>query len=162
MILLGFRGGRFISENKSFLSVSNGGKLVFGGACCIAEGTNIYADGGTVSFGNNFYANRNLQIECYKDISFGNDVLMGWNISIRDSDGHTIRLNGTARPSAGRITIGRHVWVASDVTILKNSAIRPGCAVGCNSTVCGKYYPENCLIAGSPAAVVRENIEWEE
>lgn len=40
--------------------------------------------------GNDFYANRNLTIQCEKQILFGDNDLLGWNVSVRDTDGHRI------------------------------------------------------------------------
>ena len=161
MITLGYRGGQFISADKSYFSISDGGKVIFNGICNFGEGFNIAVEGGTVSFGGNFYANRNLQIECQKEITFGNDVLLGWNVKLRDTDGHSVIHNGTVNPYVGEITVGSHVWIASDTTVLKNSKISTGSVIACNSTVCGlKSDKENLLIGGTPAKVIKENVEW--
>ena len=57
------------------------------------------------------------------------------------------------------IFIGDHVWVAYDVLVLKGSSIGSGSMVGARSLVNGKF-PDNSLIAGSPAQVVRQGITW--
>ena len=158
MITLGYRGGKFVSANKGYISISSG-KVIFNGTCNLGEGFGISVENGVLSFGNNFYANRNLLIECQKNIMFGNDVLMGWNVSIRDTDGHSVN----NKPFVEEIEIKDHVWISSNVTVLKGSCITDGSTVACNSTVCGiKMKNKNCLIGGTPAKIIKEDVEWTE
>ena len=61
------------------------------------------------------------------------------------------------------LVIGDHVWVCANVLILKNTIIPDGCIVARNSVVTGKHFNEsNCLIAGNPAVVKKNNIFWKE
>ena len=158
MITLGYRGGKFVTENKGYISISNG-KIIFNGKCNFGECFGISVESGELSFGNNFYANRNLLIECQKKITFGNNVLIGWNVSIRDTDGHSVN----NKPFIREIEIKNHVWISSDVTVLKGSFITDGSIIACNSTVCGiKMTDNNCLIGGTPAKIIKKNVEWTE
>ena len=158
MITLGYRGGKFVTENKGYISISNG-KIIFNGKCNFGEGFGISVESGELSFGNNFYANRNLLIECQEKITFGNDVLIGWNVSIRDTDGHSVN----KKPFIEEIEIKDHAWISSDVTVLKGSCITDGSIIACNSTVCGiKMKDKNCLIGGTPAKIIKKNVEWTE
>lgn len=158
MITLGYRGGKFVAQNRGCIGISDG-KIIFNGKCNFGEGFGIAVEGGTLIFGENFYANRNFMTECQEKISFGNDVLLGWNVSVRDTDGHSV--NG--KPFKEEITIKNHVWLASDVTVLKGSLISEGSVVACNSMVCGLKMQENqCLVAGIPAKVIKNDVEWTE
>lgn len=158
MITLGYKGGKFISANHGYIGIF-GGKIIFNGTCNFGECFGIAVEGGEISFGENFYANRNFMTECQKKITFGKNVLLGWNVSIRDTDGHSI--NG--KPFTDEITVQDHVWIASDVTILKGSVISNNSVVACRSTVCGfKADKEKCLIGGTPAKVIKKNVEWTE
>ena len=158
MITLGYRGGKFVAENRGYISIS-GGKMIFNGTCNFGEGFGIAVESGELQFGKNFYANRNLLIECQKKVSFGSDVLLGWNVSIRDTDGHSI--NG--KPFKEKIMVKNHVWIASDVTVLKGSVISEDSVIACNSTVCGlKMQKNKCLAVGTPAKIIKNNVEWTE
>ena len=75
-----------------------------------------------------------------KSISIGNDCMLGSNIKIWNGELHPIysltskkRLN-----NAKSIEIGDHVWIGSDVVILKGSNISEGSVVGVRSLVKGK------------------------
>ncbi|HBI6897062.1 acyltransferase [Clostridium perfringens] len=161
MIKIGYHGGQFISKNRSYISIINGGKLVFRGDSIIAEGCNICITGGEVTIGKHFYANRNLQIQCDENISLGDNVLIGWNVKIRDTDGHEVKVDGISRPYKAKIDICDHVWIASDTTILKDSYVSDDCIIACGSVVCGsKFNIKNCLIAGIPARIKKEKISW--
>ena len=162
MLKLGFSGAGFVSENKSYLFIKNG-TIVFKGRTIIAEGFNIFIKNGSVKIGENFYSNKNMQLQSEEKIEIGKDCLLGWNVSIRDTDGHKITKDGKKYDEKGKISIGNHVWIASHCIILKNSLITDESIVGCNSLVCGlKMEEKNSLLAGIPAKIKKNNISWEE
>ena len=163
MIKLGFSGAGFVSENKSYLSIGRSGKIIFEGSATIAEGLNIFIDKGIIKIGKNFYANRNIELQSENRIEFGDNCLLGWNVSIRDTDGHKLIKDGEKCSEIGEILIGDHVWIASHCIILKDSVITDESVVGCNSLVSGvKMEDKNSLLVGCPARIKRKNISWEE
>lgn len=84
------------------------------------------------------------------------------NIHIWGSDTHTITDASGKIINWGKfVEIGSHVWIGTGVTILKNTKIPSGTIVGAHSVVSGcKIKEENCIIAGSPAKVVKTNVIW--
>lgn len=165
MIIIGSKGSPFVASRQPHakLQFVHGGKLIFKGNCIIGEGASIYIDGGVCELGSNIYINKNICVQCEKKITIGDGALLGWNINLRDTDGHMITENGVAKDIQREIKIGSNTWVASDCTILKGTTIADNCVIGCNSLVCGKRYLEqNVLIAGSPAKVIKRNICWTE
>ena len=103
-----------------------------------------------------------LPFFCDNITTIGNDVLIGWNVNIRSSDGHHIydtvtKLNN---PIVKPVTIGNHVWIASNVDILKGSYIPDNCVVAYRSCVLSRFTTPHCIISGYPAKVLRENISW--
>ena len=60
----------------------------------------------------------------------------------------------------GDIVVDDHVWIGMRSMVLKNTIIGKNCIVGAAS-VCNKEYgKDNCLIAGNPAKIVKENVNW--
>lgn len=112
--------------------------------------------GGQLTMGNCFI-NHGTTILCKKQITIGDDVGMGRNVWITDSDGHPITGQEMSKP----IVIGNHVWIGSQATILKGVTIGSGSIVA-QGAVVTKDVPEGCVVAGVPARVVRENVEWSE
>lgn len=80
---------------------------------------------------------------------------------IWSSDMHSVIdiKSGERTNHAKNVWLGDHVWLAHEVMILKGSSIGSGSVVGARSVVIGKF-PENSLIVGSPARVVRQGITW--
>lgn len=161
MVKLGYHGTTFISENKSYLSVDNG-VIVFSNDVTLGEGFSICVENGYIEFEEKFYANKNFQIQSEEKIIIGRNCLIGWNVSIRDTDGHNVYEASKVTSLKGSIMIGNDVWIASDCTILKRTKITNGSVVGCMSLVCGlKMKENNCLVGGIPGKVIKKNISWE-
>lgn len=94
-------------------------------------------------------------------IEIGPDCMLAHGIELRCGDAHSIidNANGKRINYAKDIKLGRHVWLASDVMILKGVELGNDCVVASRALVT-KSFPANTLIAGSPAEVLKENISW--
>ena len=93
-------------------------------------------------------------------ITIGNGSLIGMNVTIATlNHGLSLEIRNTTYPSP--VVIGENVWIGSNATIL------PGVTIGDNSVVAAgavvtKVVPENTVVAGVPAKVVKkinENFE---
>ena len=132
--------------------------------CKILSGKiNIIGDNLNFMIGNNTTIREfdSVLVGTKKSISIGNDCMPGSNIKIWNGELHPVyslsnkkRLN-----NAKSIDIGNHVWVGSDVIVLKGSQISDGSVVGVRSLVKGKV-EKNVLVAGSPVRQIKKNIEW--
>ena len=92
-----------------------------------------------------------VSIWCHKEITIGNNVRVGANVTIMDSDQHT------DDPRAGRdkpVKIEDNVWIGGGVTILKGVTISKNSLIGAGSVVV-KSIPENVIAAGNPCKVIR-------
>jgi len=103
------------------------------------------------------YINRYTKIRCYKSITIGYGVAISENVTIWDSDAHAIV--GKEDTMTQHITIGNQVWIGANVTILKGVTIGDGAIVAAGSVVTTSILP-NCLAAGIPAKVIKENVYW--
>ncbi|MCQ2515275.1 MAG: hypothetical protein MJ094_00245 [Saccharofermentans sp.] len=74
-----------------------------------------------------------------------------------DSDAHKVIGNDN---EAREISIGNHVWIGSRVTVLKGVSIGDGAIIAAGSVVT-KDVPAHSMVAGCPARVVKEYVEWE-
>ena len=164
-IRIGFGGIDVVQGSKtSLLRIDSGGKIIFNGTAQFSEGISIrIGPNGILNIGNNFATNKKCSLLCDGDMRIGNDVLLGWEVNIRDSDGHVIYDNITKikNPIQKDVTIGNHVWVASCVDILKGTEIRDNSVIAYRSCVLSKFDKSNCIIGGYPAKILRENINWE-
>ncbi|MBW9308991.1 hypothetical protein EBB69_08740 [Lactobacillus delbrueckii] len=159
MIRIGFQGSNFISYGSSSLTILNGGKIVFYGSCIFGEGVNLFVDGGTLIIGKSVYANRDFLFQCENRSIIEDDVLIGWKVSVRDTDGHNVEKKDGISSASERVWIKRGAWVASQSTILKGSVISEYSIVGACSLVLGiKMSESHCMVAGTPAKVKRKNV----
>ena len=157
-VKIGLGGVAKIPARKTLVFLEKG-TITFHGGAILAEGT-ILSNEGNLEFGDNFYANVNCTIWCAERISFGRDCLLGWNVTVRDSDGHYVMENGDVKPRNKGIAFGQHCWVCSECSVLKGSGAGNDCIIGFGSILTKTFHINNALIAGSPAKIRKENINW--
>jgi acetyltransferase-like isoleucine patch superfamily enzyme len=94
-------------------------------------------------------------------IIIGRDCLFARGITIRTSDSHSIidLANNKRINQAQDVKIGNHVWVCTNVHILKGVTIGTNSVIALGSTVTHDL-PDNCVAGGSPAEVIRNNTIW--
>lgn len=109
-----------------------------------------------------FSANVMINMHESADITLGRDCLIASDVTIACSPVHKILDKDTKERinPAKEIYIGDHVWISARASIFGGSRIGRDSVVGHSSFV-SKEFPDNSLIVGSPAKVVRENITWE-
>lgn len=96
------------------------------------------------------------------NVYVGSDCMIAADVLIRTDDGHAIYdvHTGNRVNKSKDIHIGDHVWIGREALLLGGANIGSGSVVGTRSVVKGKY-PNNCVVAGSPARITRRDIAWE-
>lgn len=131
------------SQFKGFIRIGSGSQVTIGDAVTCANRTFIAASEGA-------------------KVVIGNDCMFASEIQIRTDDVHSIYdvRSGKRLNPPKNVTIGNHVWLAWGVKILGGSTIGDGCVVGMDSLVKSEF-SNNCILAGTPAKVTRQDIAWE-
>ena len=103
-------------------------------------------------------------IVCHDKIEIGNNVNIGGNVVIYDTDFHSLNfkdrinrqedVNGTKTKP---VKIGNNVFVGAHSTILKGVSIGDNAIIGACSVVT-KNVPENEIWAGNPAKFIKNNL----
>jgi len=98
-----------------------------------------------------------------RDIYLGDDCMLSSNVTIRTGDGHSIidAKSGKRINPADDIVIGNHVWIGFNSIVLKGARIADNCIVGAASLINKKFSTPGCVLAGTPAHIVREGITWD-
>lgn len=159
----GFSDGGFRESKKSLIAIKGNGKIVLNGTVGFCQGIVLEAYDGEIEFGKNFRCNYSCSIYSQDSIiKFGENISLGWNVVIKNNDGHNIVENGMIKPKSDSINIGDHCWICSNVDILKGVNIGNDCVVAYKSIVTRSYEGNNLLLAGCPAKIIKSNINWEE
>ena len=160
------KGGPYIMGNKiSMWNIEEGGKIILKGTARFSKGTFLSVQkNATLTIGNLFSSNANLYLQCSNNITLGDDVLLGWNNVIMDSDGgHPIYDSASCEVTnpSQPIIIGNHVWLGEGSSVLKGAFISDGCILASKAIASRVYDKPNAIIAGIPGKIIKENIRWE-
>jgi acetyltransferase-like isoleucine patch superfamily enzyme len=106
-----------------------------------------------LKIGDNVFLNYGVDIGCTKQITIGNNVLIGDLTNIIDNNFHPVDPNDKA--------IGKNIVIQDNVWIGNHCIILPGVCIGHNSVVAAGSVvthdiPDNVLVAGVPAKLIRE------
>ncbi|WP_298902681.1 acyltransferase [uncultured Psychroserpens sp.] len=108
-----------------------------------------------IKIGKNVNCNNSISITAEKSIIIKDDVLIGYNCQISDSNFHDLhpekRLETDPKPE--RVTIENNVFIGNNVTILKGVTIGENTVIAAGSIVT-KSFPSNVIIGGCPASVI--------
>lgn len=116
--------------------------------------------GGTIEIGDGFGISGST-IYSTSSIKIGKNATIGANCKIIDNDFHPLdpeqrRLNLNKEHTArSPIVIGDNCFIGMNSTILKGTTLGNNVVVGAGSVVHGSF-PDNCIIAGNPAKIIRQ------
>ena len=162
MITIGFGDVGIFDKKMSRSILQIKGKIIFNGSAVFGHGAKISVyEGGILTFGKNTQLTAESALVCEREIIFGNDCLLSWDILIMDSDSHRIyELDQKVANYPKPILIGDNVWIGCRVTILKGVIIPNGCVIGSGSVVTKRFCNNNTLISGNPASERRTIHHW--
>ena len=162
-------GNNLFAPNGALSIVITGDKntIVLSDDICIYSRLDVYNHANTIH-GNiqigahtSFYKTEIHNYDNDATIIIGTDCMFAYNTVVYNTDGHTILINDTIMNRAKQTTIGNHVWVAAGAEILKNSTISDGSIVARRALVSGTFNEPNCILAGIPARIIKQNINWD-
>jgi acetyltransferase-like isoleucine patch superfamily enzyme len=153
-----------VYPNNGIIWENNGGESVFKGPCHIGNSSAIsIGKHGKIIWGNDFLANAAFKICSYKEISFGDDVQIGWENTFLDTDFHALTDIHTSKHKSAiaPIIIGNNNWFGLKCLVLKGTQTSDYCTVGAYSLLNKKYlYEKYSVIAGNPVSLKSTGLYW--
>lgn len=153
---------RYLISPKKYHFARQGAMCSIGRDCIINSPTMIEL-GDNVNIGP-----RAVLYAIYKKIIFGDNVLLGSNVTMVNGDhgfrkvGVLIINNHEKMPEDdAEIVIGDEVWVGANVTILKGVHVGRGCVIAAGAVVV-KDTPPYTVVGGAPAKVIGNRFTVEE
>lgn len=149
------------------LYIGNNSTLIINSNCSIGVNANISIyNNSSVSIGS--YTSTGIDLllsaEDCTCIEIGSDCMFSDNVKLRSSDGHGIydinnKTNTSTLKNVRKIVLGNHVWIGMSAILLYNTKVGNGSIIGAG-TLTKSSYPNNCVVAGIPAKVIKKNMAW--
>ncbi len=150
------------------LEIGKNAVLRMGRWSWIGHGSKIRVHEGEVSIGSKSVMGQECTISCYQHVSIGRECIIADRVMLIDFDHgvveveRPIRLQGIYKRD---VRVGSNVWIGYGACILRGVSVGHNSIVGTNSVVT-KDVPENAVVGGVPARVIRmreapKELRWE-
>lgn len=134
-----------------------GGSLKIGRNVTFRKGFSVMIDKkGSLIIGDNVFFNNYCSLNANNSIEIGEGTLFGENVRVYDHNHRYMNINIPIKDqgfSSSPVTIGKHCWIASNVTILKGVHIGDNCVIGAGCVIF-KDVPKNTVV------VNKQNLEY--
>lgn len=157
-------GNSSIGKRLSITFMGKNNSVEIGDFCSFNKTNSIFIQGDNNRLK---IANRVICDQCVSfvlaegtSVEIDDDCLFAKDVQIRTSDQHYIYDDKGHRLNAGKnICIGKHVWLGNGAMICKGVNVGNGSVVAARAVVT-KNVPPYSIVAGCPAIVKKEDIQW--
>ena len=136
------------------------GTVSFGGKASIGHGSKLSVRG-DLKLGAGFNMTAESTIVCAKEITFGNDCLMAWDVLVMDTDEHPLYNKENVRINPDRpIVVGNHVWIGCKCVLLKGAEIPNDTVLAAGTLLKSAFTGEEQVIGGNPPSILKRDVHW--
>lgn len=136
------------------------GAVSFEGRAWINYGAKLSVRGSFI-VGDQVVIGPQCAIVCYQRITIGAGSMVGWDVTIMDTDLHPVLT------SAGRcinpprpVRIEKNVWIGAKSFVSKGAILPQGCVLSATTLYSARLNETNAVIMGNPPRVVLRDIRW--
>ena len=160
MIKIGFGDVGHYDRRRSRTIWQVSGTVSFGGKASIGHGSKLSVRG-DLKLGAGFNMTAESTIVCAKEIRFGDDCLLSWDILVMDTDEHPLYNKENERINPDKaILVGDHVWVGCKCVLLKGTEIPSRTVVAAGTLLKSAFSGENQVVGGNPPTVMKQEVHW--
>ncbi|NLU30581.1 MAG: acyltransferase [Bacteroidales bacterium] len=151
-------------ENYSIKIYGSNNKISIGEKCYMKQGELwMEDDNNELIIGSRTTIQENTQLAAIEGckIIIGDDCMFSSDIVVRTGDSHSIvDAEGKRINKSEDVHIGDHCWLGHRAMIMKGAVIQQNSIIGAGAIVNKQFEQENSVIAGIPARVIKENVNW--
>jgi len=159
---LRFRG-RLVTDGLCFigpgvkLEIGPEARLHLGRWCWIGHGSKIRAHEGEVRIGAKTVMGQECTISCFQHVSIGRECIVADRVMLIDFDHGVVEVERPVREQGiykRDVRVGHNVWMGYGACVLRGVTIGDNAIVGTSSVVT-KDVPDNAVVGGAPARLIR-------
>lgn len=136
------------------------GEVDFKGKASIGHGSKISVRG-RLELGKLFNITAESTIVCAKEIRFGDDCLVSWDVVVMDTDEHPIYNKENERINEDRpIVVGDHVWIGCKCMLLKGAEVPNNSILAAGTSLRSAFHGEDQIIGGNPPSILKREVRW--
>lgn len=158
-------GDKSILYRSTITICGNNNRIEIGeGVSCKFGDFSFEDDNGSIFIGSNTTVSGHTHLACIegRSIRIGEDCLFSSDIIFRVGDSHSILdMDGKRINPSQDISVGDHVWIGNRTTLTKGAAVSNDSIIGTGAIVTKTFGQPNVIIAGVPANIIKENINWD-
>ena len=155
--------GRLVTDGMAFvgprvrIQIGRGGRLVLGRWSWIGHGCKLRAHEGEIRIGAKSVLGQECTISAFQHVEIGRECVIADRVMLIDFDHgvvdveRPIRLQGIYKRD---VRVGHNVWIGYGACLLRGVRVGDNAIVG-TSAVVTREVPENAVVAGVPARLVR-------
>ncbi len=161
MIKIGFGDVGHYDRKRSRTIWQVSGEVDFGGKASIGHGSKISVRG-KLHLGEKFNMTAESTIVCAKEITFGNDCLVSWDVLLMDTDEHPLYDAENQRINEDKpIVIGNHVWIGCKCIILKGAQMPDNSVLAAGTLLKSAFAGNSQVVGGNPPTILKRDVRWE-
>ncbi len=108
-----------------------------------------------IEIGDRCYLNARCEIRSRELVRIGADSILAFDVAVMDTIHHKLKGSPTTLPTIG----GDHVWIGARAMVLRGVSIGDGAVIGAGAVVT-RDIPPRTLAVGTPARIIRDDVEW--
>lgn len=132
--------------------------LLINGNVHLGDGTRLLVGpGATMTLNDRCALDGDQRFIAASSVTIGARCSIAWDVLIMDSHFHAI---DGLRAEAKQIIVGEHVWIGAGAKILRGVTVGDGAVIAAGAVVSSDVPPRS-VVAGVPARVIREDVNWD-